>query len=354
VHIISLISDPARPATLYAVTSEGLKKSLNNGADWEKFGESLPYDTLPASIAVNHLNSKELYVVYDGKGVFKSLDGGNTWQAGNEGLPNLSARCIAISPKDPNLVYLGILGGVAISTNGGKFWHMSSGFKRNINVNALAIDPGNPQFLFAGTGGAGVFKSGNGGVSWIDINQGLSSLSILALHIDPENPDIVLAGAYHPATPTDFYVGESNGGVFRTTDGGRTWQETSLLTVTIFAFAADPDRPDAIYTGAWGGAYRSVDKGATWADINNGLDNAFLHQLHVVPSKPPVILAGTTFGLLSYTDTEQEKLLRINKGGPLFSWYHIAGGAALLLIAVFFVLRRVKRKTSQNSKRPIW
>jgi photosystem II stability/assembly factor-like uncharacterized protein len=354
VHIISLISDPARPSTLYAVTSAGLKKSLDNGAVWESCGESLPYDTLPAFVSVSYLNSKELYVGYDGKGIFKSFDGGNTWQTSNDGLPNLSVRCMAVSPRDPNLLYAGIMGGVAISTNGGKFWHMSSGFKRNVNVNAIVIDPKNPQFLFAGTGGAGVFKSGNGGVSWIDVNQGLSSLSILALHIDPENPDIVLAGAYHPATPTDFYVGKSNGGVFRTTDGGRTWQETSLLTVTAFAFASDPKRPDAVYAGAWGGAYRSVDKGETWTDINSGLDNAFLHQLYVIPAKPPVILAGTTFGLLSYTDMEQEKLLRISKGGPLIDWYHIASGAALVLLVIFFVWRRRRRKVSQNPKRSVW
>ena len=159
VHTVFLASDPARPSTLYAATSRGLKKSLDGGTTWSDLGQTLPRDSAPNSVAVNYLNSKELYVGYEGKGIFKSQDGGNSWQAINEGLPNVYVRCIVISPKDPNLLYAGIQDGVAISTNGGKFWHMSSGFKRAVNVNCIAIDPLRPQYLYAGTGGAGVFKS---------------------------------------------------------------------------------------------------------------------------------------------------------------------------------------------------
>jgi photosystem II stability/assembly factor-like uncharacterized protein len=353
VHVVSFVSDPARPETLYAVTSRGLLKSADGGTEWAPLGATLPHDVFPSAVAVNHLNSRELYVGYDGAGVYKSSDGGDTWQAVNEGLPNLNVRCILISPKDPNLIYIGIMGGVALSTNGGGRWHMSSGFKRAVNVNAVAVDPKNPQFLYAATGGAGVFKSGNGGVSWVDVNQGLSSLSILALHIDPENPDIVLAGAYHPATPTDFYVGVANGGVFRTVDGGRTWGETGLLTTTVFSFAATPVYPDAVYVGAWGGAYRSVDKGVTWVDINNGLDNAFMHKLHVKPVEPPVILAGTTFGLLSYTDAELPKLLPASDGVPPLVQYGIICIAALLLIRAC-LRRRSRRRKTPDAARPVW
>ncbi|MDR2076780.1 MAG: LPXTG cell wall anchor domain-containing protein [Desulfovibrio sp.] len=352
VHIVSLVSDPVRPSTLYAVTSRGLKKSLDSGATWADLGAALPGGILPSSLAVSQLNSKELYLGFEGGGIFKSLDGGSTWQASNEGLPNLYVRCIVISPKDPNLLYIGIQDGVAFSADGGKRWHMTSGFKRAVNVNCIAIDPKNPQFMYAGTGGAGVFKSGNGGVSWVDRNQGLSSLSILALHIDPENPDIVLAGAYHPATPTDVYVGDANGGAFRTVDGGRTWEETELLTTTIFSFASDARYSGLIYAGAWGGAYRSEDGGATWKDINVGLENPFLHTMRMMPARPPVLLAGTTFGLLSYTDTQAEGLSRPGGDSP-FVLYAIAAGAALILAGLLLFLRR-RRKTANDPRRPVW
>ncbi|MDR1489896.1 MAG: hypothetical protein LBS65_05335 [Desulfovibrio sp.] len=353
VHILSLTSDPARPATLYAVTSQGLKKSLDSGNIWTDIGAGLPGDIPPNSVVVNYLNSKEIYVGYEGLGIFKTTDGGNTWHSLNEGLPNPYVRCIVISPKDPNLLYAGIQGGVAISTNGGKQWHMSSGFRRAVNVNCIAIDPRNPQFLYAGTGGAGVFKSGNGGVSWVDVNEGLSSLSILTLHIDPEDPDIVLAGAYHPATPTDFYVGQSNGGAFRTVDGGRTWQETDLLTITIFSFTAHAQYPGVVYAGAWGGAYRSADRGATWTDINTNLDNPFLHKVYALPGKPQVVLAGTTYGLLSYTDTNIETLIGAGDDSLPFVLYGLAAGVALVA-AVFLLVRRHRRRATPDSRKPVW
>ncbi|MCL1890003.1 MAG: hypothetical protein FWF99_05830 [Desulfovibrionaceae bacterium] len=354
-HIVSLVSDPARPSTLYAATNQGLLKSFDGGGAWNSLGPDLPRTIPPGAVAVNPHNSKELYVGYDGLGLFKSIDGGETWQAANEGLPNLSVRCIAISPRDPSLVYLGILGGVAISTSGGQHWHMSSGFKRTVNVSALAIDPQNPQYLYAGTGGGGVFKSGNGGVSWKDFNEGLSSLSITALYVDPENPDIVLAGAYHPATPTDIYVGEASGGVFRSQDGGRTWQGSSLLNIHIFSLAANPSQPNVVYTGAWGGLYRSLDKGLSWTDINAGLDNAFPHTIHVLPGSPPVLLAGTTFGLLSYTDTFSLKTQEPGRSGraPLIV-YGLGGGAALGALLGFTWFRRRGKRNTQDRRKPVW
>lgn len=340
VHIVSMASDPVRPSTLYAVTSLGLMKSADGGANWTELGEAaLPQDIPPSSVAVNPHNSKELYVGYDGRGIFKSGDGGSTWIGASEGLPNLYVRCIVISPKDPNLLYIGIQNGVAISTNGGQLWHMSSGFRRAVNVNAIAIDPKSPQYLFAATGGAGVYKSGNGGVSWKDINEGLSSLSILDLHIDPENPDIVLAGAYHPATPTDLYIGDASGGVYRTVDGGISWHETSLLNITIFSFAQSPDYPGAVYVGAWGGAYRSTDKGETWTDMNAGLDNAFLHKVLTMPGKPPVVLGGTTFGLLSYTDENIAMAGQKGEGVPAL-WYGVGVLAAVAALALILLRRR--------------
>lgn len=350
-HVISIVSDPARPSTLYAATSRGVMKSSDNGTSWAALHQGLPAEQPPSCVAVNPFSSKVLYAGYDGKGIFQSTDGGATWQTVNEGLPNLYVRCITISPKDPNLIYIGIQGGVALSTNGGKVWHMSSGFKRAANVNSIVLCPKNPQYLFAGTGGSGVYKSGNGGVSWKDINQGLSSLSIFSLYVDPENPDRVLAGSYHPATPTDLYVGEAVGGIYQTIDGGRTWSGTNLLGVTVFSLTGDPQHPGVLYAGAWGGAFRSVDGGEKWTDINAGLDNAFLHKVHVLPGRAPTVLAGTTYGILSYTDTRSLELLQEQKGTPWLI-YGLAGGGCLLVLAGLGLWRR-KRNTSPDSQ-SVW
>ncbi|SDD56967.1 WD40/YVTN/BNR-like repeat-containing protein [Sporomusa acidovorans] len=351
-HVISIVSDPVRPSTLYAATSRGVLKSSDNGAGWSPLNQGLPGEQPPSCVAVNPFNSKVLYAGYDGLGIFQSMDGGVTWQAINEGLPNLYVRCITVSPKDSNLIYAGIQGGVVLSTNGGKAWHMSSGFRRATNVNTIVIDPKNPQYLFAGTGGSGVFKSGNGGVSWKDINQGLSSLSILTLYIDPENPDRVLAGSYHPATPTDLYVGEAVGGVYQTVDGGRTWHGTNLVGVTVFSLAGNPQHPGVLYAGAWGGAFRSVDGGENWTDINAGLDNAFVHKVHIVPDRMPTVLAGTTYGILSYTDTQVLDLLKGQRSTPWLI-YGLAGVGCLLTLIGIGLWRKKKRKSADGNQ-SVW
>lgn len=350
IHVVAMASDPARSATLYAVTSEGLQKSTDSGQTWTKLGDgSLPDDIPPSSVAVSPFDSKVLFLGYDGRGLFKSTDGGISWASISEGMPNLFVRCIVPSQKDANLVYVGVQGGIAITTSGGEAWHQAFGFPRTANVNDIAIDPKNPQYLFAATS-RGIFKSGNGGVSWRDINEGLSSLSVLALHVDPENPDVVLAGCYHPATPTDLYVGEASGGVYRTEDGGMTWKPTELENITIFSFAASPDYPGVVYAGAWGGAYRSVNGGMNWQDINAGLDNAFLHSAHAFEGHPPTVLAGTTYGLLSLTDVEVDNLAKADGKKDDLPLGLVAGGAALLacLVLLFVVLGR-KRKSSRSA-----
>ena len=354
-HVVSVISDPAWPSTLYATTPRGLFRSLDDGNTWSNFGDTLPQDFPPSTIAITPCNSKELYVGYDGLGVFKSVDSGQSWQAVNEGLPNLSVRSVAINCIDPNFVYLGMRGGLAISTNGGKSWRMSSGFKREVTVNTIMIDSYYPKVLYAGTGDAGVFKSGDGGVSWKDTNEGLSNLHITALHIDPQRPNIVLAGARHPATPTNVSDGKASGGVFRTQDGGKTWQGSSLLNIHIFSFAADLAFPNVVYASTGGGIYRSVDKGLSWTDINTGLDNTFPHAIHVLPVNPPIVLAGTTFGLLSYTDAS----LNIPEQGSDGSAttpvvYGIVGGGGLgLLLGLLWLLLRRKRDIP-DSQQPVW
>jgi len=165
----------------------------------------------------------------------------------------------------------------------------------------------------------------------------------------------VLAGAYHPATPTDIYVGEASGGVFLSRDGGGTWQGSSLLNIHIFSLAADPDRSDVIYAGAWGGLYRSLDRGLSWTDINAGLDNAFPHTIHILPGAPPTLLAGTTFGLISYTDAYASSLDTPEDGGlaPLI-FYCLAGGAAMGALLGFTWFRRRGKRDTRDHRRSVW
>ncbi|MDR1856368.1 MAG: hypothetical protein LBR22_04320 [Desulfovibrio sp.] len=350
-HVIDLAVDPARASTVYAVTPDGLMRSDDRGRNWSPRTAGLPQGKPPSSLAVNPRKSREMYLGYDGLGVFKSVDGGESWRPANDGLPNMSVRCLVISARDPNLVYAGVMGGVAITTSAGKHWHMTSGFPQRANVNAIAIDPKDPQRLYAGSGGSGVYVSGNGGVSWKDSNAGLSSLTIFAMQVNGDGA--VLAGAYHPASPADVYVGTASGGVFRSLDKGATWQGTSLFNTTIFSFAAHPQHAGVVYAGAWGGAYRSMDGGATWDDINEGLDNAFLHKVLALPLTPPILLGGTTYGLLSYVDTSPAPAQLAGESRPVAT-YAILAAVLCAIAAGLLLLRRRRRSTPSDKPRTVW
>lgn len=212
---------------------------------------------------------------YQSARVYKSTNAGATWTASENGLPlpedlgpvgtfnYLVAVAISmvIDPVTPSTLYLGTttnwnasLGGsiptmengVFKSTNGGATWvHSSNGLPRfagagstHYDVLALAINPGNTQILYAGatsfevTGSVGsVYKSTNGGANWFEASTGIAGQDVRALFVDPADPsgDTVYAGTGGN--------GADPGGVYRTTDGGVTWNSLSIGLPTNAALA---------------------------------------------------------------------------------------------------------------------
>src|SRR5258708_30852181 len=133
-------------------------------------------------------------------------------------------------------------------------------------VRAFAIDPLTPTTLYAGTLGGGVFKSANGGGSWDAINTGLmTNTDVAALAIDPLTPTTLYAG-----TPLAFLgTFHSNSGVFKSTDGGESWSasSTGLTAEGAAAGAGDPPTPPTLYAGARGGdGGVSAEAGGGWRD----------------------------------------------------------------------------------------
>lgn len=353
VEVGPVISDPARPETLYAATVQGVQKSMDSGKTWSVISKELP-NKQGSALVINPVNSQMIYIAYDGEGIFQSTDGGITWTSKNDGLASLNVRCLVFHPKDPNTLYAGIKGGVCITNNGGKQWSPTSGFKNYTNVNAIAINPQDPTIVFAGTGNEGVYKSTNGGVSWKDSNNGLSVLSVLSLSLDPANPQRLIAGTYNAVTPTDLYVGGVYGGIFYTKDGGETWVASKRLSsVTVFALQRLPQKPSVIYASTLGGIYRSIDDGLSWTDINAGLANEFLHNLCVVPmSNQVVLLSSTPNGIFTYTDTEWNTMKAHLSTVSTWIWYAGGGGVLAVLVVAIIVFRL--RRQKQNKKKYVW
>jgi cysteine-rich repeat protein len=165
------------------------------------------------------------------------------------------------------------------------------------SILSLAIDPTSPQTVYAGTNG-GVFKSTDGGSSWSTASKGLTDSGITEtyvqeLAIDPSSPQTLYAGMFR--------------GVFKSTDGGASWDAAGLTTSDVTALAVDPTNPQTIYAGTdtggmpAGNVFKSTDGGMNWAAAA-GLYNVNIRTLAIDPTNSQLVYAGTSGGVFKSTN----------------------------------------------------
>lgn len=179
-------------------------------------------------------------------GVWKSDDYGRTWNPIFEDQPSQSIGAIAVAPKDPETIYvasgeglqrpdLSVGDGIYKSTDAGKTWtHL--GLRDGQQIPALAVDPRDPNRLFAGVLGhpygpnpeRGIFRSTDGGVTWQKVLYKDENTGGSDVEIDPSNPDVVYASLWQsrlgPSEDNNSFSG-SGGGLYKSTDGGNTWKK---------------------------------------------------------------------------------------------------------------------------------
>jgi hypothetical protein len=193
-----------------------------------------------------------------------------------------------------SLFILGIIAlfilGMSLASFGGNQW-IGIG-PEGVTVRAIVINPQTPETLYIGTVGFGVLKSIDSGATWVPANNGLINLDIMALAIDPQTPEIIYAGTEATSlTP---------GGVFRSIDGGTTWE--SSLHYIVGAITINPVIPTTVYagtgnySGSANGAFKSIDGGLTWNSINTGLPvpPGGVTALAVNPQSPETLYAGAS------------------------------------------------------------
>ena len=220
--------------------------------------------------------------------------------------PYRGGRALAVSGVvgEPGVFYFGaVAGGVWKTIDSGATWTPIFDSMPMSSVGAIAVAPSNHNIIYVGSGegalrgnityGDGVYKSTDGGKTWANIGL-KDTRQIGALIVDPTNPDIVLVAAIGHA-----FGANTERGVFRTTDGGKSWnkvlykdENTGAIDVTF-----DPHDPHTVYAALWqvrrqpwnfssGGAgsgmYRSSDEGATWTEVKgNGLPGGILGRIDV-------------------------------------------------------------------------
>ena len=230
------------------------------------------------------------------------------------------ARAAAGVPSQPNVFYIGFdNGGVWRSTDYGSTWLPLFDDQPTGSIGAIAVAPSDPNVIYVGSGagiirpdlavGDGMYKSTDAGKTWTHL--GLRESQMIAyIDVDPKDPDrLFVAVLGHPYGPN------AERGIFRSTDGGRTFEKvlfkddyTSGNDVRI-----DPSNPNVVYAALWqqqqsfiegqgfggggNGIFKSVDGGTTWRQLTDGLPSVIQANIVIAPSNPKVLyasVAGTT------------------------------------------------------------
>jgi photosystem II stability/assembly factor-like uncharacterized protein len=189
-------------------------------------------------------NPDIIYVGAASGGVWKTENGGTSWTPIFDDQPILNIGSIAIQQSNPSVVWVGtgegnprnsinIGGGIYKSLDGGKTWK-SMGLEKTRNIHRILIDPTNPNVVYAGVIGnpfsdhpeRGVFKTTDGGQTWEKILYTNDKSGVGEMVMDPKNPNKILVNMWeHRRTPWNFVSGGAGSGLYLTFDGGKTWKK---------------------------------------------------------------------------------------------------------------------------------
>ncbi|MFZ0033275.1 MAG: hypothetical protein WAK84_15540 [Candidatus Cybelea sp.] len=258
--------------------------------------------------------------------------------------PFRGGRALALTgvPGEPNHFYFGAVdGGVWESLDAGRTWNPIFDNEDIGSIGAIALAPSSPRTIYVGTGeadmrsdiayGDGMYKSIDGGKSWTHL--GLSDTKqIAAIVVDPNDPNVVYVAALgHP------YAANPERGVFKTTDGGKTWSKVLYKNsdTGAISLAMEPGNPNVLYAALWqtrrppwnvyppsngpgGGLYKSIDAGATWTQLTNGLPQHVGHIGLSISAAAPHRIYAIVDG-----DPKQGGIYRSDDAGA--TWTHTDG-----------------------------
>jgi photosystem II stability/assembly factor-like uncharacterized protein len=343
---------PGEPNTFYfGSVGGGVWKSTNAGRTWSPIFDSQPIASIGA-IAVAPSNRSFVYVgsgeadmrsqISYGNGMYKSTDAGATWT--HIGLDNTrQIGRVLVDPKNPNIVFVAALGhayganpdrGVYRSRDGGKTWQKVLFKNDKVGAIDLAFDSQNSQVVYAslwntrrppwsiyppsyGPGG-GIFKSTDGGDTWLPLIHGVPTEGIghIGLAVAATNHNRVYA-----------IVDAKEGGMYRSDDAGATWALVSgdkriwgrgwYFCKTV----VDPKNADIVYVGNTS-LYRSTDAGKSWTPIKGAPGGDDYHQLWIYPDDPNRMILGSDQGAIVTVDGAQTWSSWYNQ--PTAQLYHVA------------------------------
>jgi len=342
---IGISGVPSQPNVFYmAPNNGGVWKTTDYGQTWNPIFDDQPTGSVGA-LAIAPSNPNMIYVgsgeglrrpdLSVGDGIYKSSDAGKTWQhLGLREAQQIGA--IIIDPNDPNRVFVAALGhpygpnterGVFRSRDGGTTWQKVFYKDENTGAIDVAFDPSNSQIVYADmwssrrppwtTGGgysgpgSGLYKSTDGGTSWRELTKGLPSwadhLGRIGLGIAPSDSHRIYA----------LVDARKRTGLYRSDDAGESWQpvnDEQRICGRGDDFAGvrvDPRNKDVIYV-ANTSAYRSVNGGKDFTAMKGAPGGDDYHTIWINPDNPEIILLGS----------DQGATITVNGGQTWSSWYN--------------------------------
>jgi hypothetical protein len=314
-EILSLAVDPADSSTVYAATyGNGVWVSTNAAGSWSASPNGMR-DIRVAALLV--ASSPTIYAGTYGGGVYVSGDGAASWAKSNEGLRAAMVGAVLADPFLSGVVYAATTDGLSVSADAGESWSEPGSGLPAVTASAIGLVNGHAgassPTLLAGTLGAGLYQSGDHGGTWT-ASSGLADSYVSSLAVDPSDPGTVYAGTAHP------YTGSNSERIFKSTDGGATWTQTSLDAsgFTVDFIGVDPGHSAQLLAGSGGasGLFKSTDGGSTWSTIATGTCGG-IAGIAYDAAGAAVYLAGTS-GVCRSAD-----------GGATWTVATVAGGLAV-------------------------
>jgi photosystem II stability/assembly factor-like uncharacterized protein len=311
----------------------GLWKSTDAGSTWVSKGNNVP-NLGVSDIAIDANNTDIMYIAtgdYDGQhnnslGVFKSVDGGETWSVTGLNYDVTNSRQVAhviIDPSNSNNIFATTSNGIYKSTNKGSTWTLKSTVKF---FNDILYKPGSTTIMYASSQSGDVYKSTDNGETWQDITGDSFETNRIDIAVTAHDPEIIVA------------IGSSNG--YKSTDGGTTWNDMTIpaqfdtqggYNQTIIIA---PDNKDLMILGGVDG-WRSkiVSNNLTWEKYMDGYwetGSPFFyvhsdhHDLKFLPGSNKILFSANDGGLFKGDITQDSNWEDLSNGLAITQYYKLA------------------------------
>ncbi len=296
--LVSLSATAQKKKAAEPAKEDAFKSETFSDLSFRSIGPALTSGRV-VDFAVNPQNTKEYFVAAGSGGVWKTSNGGITYNPVFENEGSYSIGCVSIDPNNTNVVWVGTGennnqrsvaygDGVYKSEDGGKSWK-NMGLRNSEHIGMICVDPKNSDVVYVAVygplwsagGDRGIYKTADGGKTWKQVLQVSENTGFNEVHMDPRNSNLLYACAHQRRRQVFTYIsGGPESNIYRSMDGGATWDTLKKGLPNVdkgrIGLAISPVNPDYIYAiieaaDKKGGVFRSVNRGSSWEKMS---DNA--------------------------------------------------------------------------------